>query len=138
MSKNALLEFMQNEYDGLCQKIKPSEHAYRFLTTRQDDGSPHIEIGENEYHFVSTERGLELSRRTTRSKDEILYWLISLDSFWMAVDFEFKNRVENRDSRRLIFARQIELMNKANPLWADRRQKEINAILAENPFTDDL
>lgn len=138
MSKILLLELLQNEYDQLCQKIKPSENSYRFLTTRQDDGSPHIEIGENEYHLVVTERGLELSRETLKSKDELLYLLVSQLTFWMAVEFEFKHRVENQDARRLISAKQIELINKANPLWADQTQREIAEILAKNPFMDDL
>lgn len=138
MSKFALIELLQNEYNELLQKIKPSAHQYRFLTERQDDGSPHVEIGENEYFFVTTERGLELSREKFKSKEELLYQLISLVTFWMAVDFEFKNRVENQDSRRLIFAKQIELLNKANPLWANRKQQEIAEILKENAFMDDL
>lgn len=138
MSKLALIELLQNEYNELLQKVKPSAQKYRFLTERRDDGSPHVEIGENEYHFVTTERGLELSRTIFKSKEELLYQIISLDTFWMAVDFEFKNRIENQDSRRLIFAKQIELLNKANPIWADRRQKEMAETLKENPFMDDL
>lgn len=125
MSKLALIEFLQNEYNDLLQKIKPSAHQYRFLTERQDDGSPHVEIGENEYYFVTTERGLDLSRKKFASKEELLYEMISLDTFWMAVAFEFKNRVETQDARRLIFAKQIELLNKTNPLWVSRKQLEM-------------
>jgi hypothetical protein len=52
MSKLALIEFLQNKYDELLQKIHPSSHKYRFLTERCDDGSPHVEIGENEYFLL--------------------------------------------------------------------------------------
>lgn len=64
--------------------------------------------------------------------------MILLVTFWMAVDFEFKNRVKNQDSRRLIFTKQIELLNKANLQWADRKHQEIAEILKENPFIDEL
>lgn len=132
------IDALQNEYNELLQKIRPSEHFYRFATERQDDGSPHVEIVEKEYHVVSTERGLDLSRKRFATKAEVLYDLIALDTFWMGADFEFKNRIENRDVRRLIFAKQIELLNRANPLWANRRQNEIDAILTQSPFSDDL
>lgn len=138
MSRSLLIKLLQGEYNEICQKVCVSEKPYSFLTERTDDGSPHIEISGNEYHLVVTERGLELSRQTTKSKDELLYWLISQAALGMSVSFEFSNRVEKQDSRRLIFARQIELLGKANPLWADRRQNEINEILRENPYLDDV
>jgi hypothetical protein len=95
-----------------------------------------VEIENGEYHFITTERGLELERSTTKDKDELLYWMISLSTFWMGVDFEFKNRIEEQDCRRIIFAKQIELMKRVDADWAKRKQKEIEAILAEHPYND--
>lgn len=136
MSRSLLIKLLQGEYNKICQKVRSSETPYSFMTERTDDGSPHIEISKNEYHLVATERGLELSRQTTKSKDELLYWLVSQNTFWMAVEFEFANRIETQDSRRLIFMKQNELLSKASPGWADRRQNEIAEILKENPFLD--
>ena len=127
---------LQNEYNDLSQKIKTTTSPYRFLTERSDDGTPHVEIENGEYHFITTERGLELERRTTKSKKEFLYWLISLDTFWMGVDHEFKNRIEDQDCRRIIFAKQIELMKRVDAKWAEKKQKEIEEILAKHPFND--
>jgi len=138
MSKSLLAKLLQGEYNEICQKIRASENSYSFPTERNDDGSPHIEISGNEYHIVTTERGLELSRQTTKSKEELLYWLTAQMTFGSSVSFEFSNRIENQDSRRLIFAKQIELLNKTNPLWAERRQLEIDEILRKNPYLDNL
>lgn len=140
MSEFSLLpiERLQIEYDNFCQRILPAEEPHLFLTERQNDGSPHVEIGENEYYYVVTERGSENSRRATKEKDELLYWMLSDLTFWMAVEFEVKHRMEKRDFRRMLFARQLELLNKVNPKWADKRQKKINEILLEHPFEDDL
>ncbi|MBK8147669.1 MAG: hypothetical protein IPK58_05505 [Acidobacteria bacterium] len=111
------IEELQNEYNGLLQRARPIPHVYRFLTERSDDGTPHVEIIGDEYHFVSTERGLDLFRKSFGSKDEILYEMIALDTFWMGVDFEFKNRIESLDCRRMIFAKQLELLNLIDPEW---------------------
>lgn len=138
MSKSLLFKLLQGEYNEICQKIRIAEKPYSFLTERTDDGSPHIEVSGNEYHLVTTERGLELSRRTTKSKEELLYWLTEQMTFGFSVGYEFSNRVENQDSRRLIFAKQLELLNKTNPLWAERKKLEINEILGKNPYSDDL
>lgn len=138
MSKSLLVKLLQGEFNEICQKIRIAEKPYSFLTERTDDGSPHIEISGNEYHLVTTERGLELSRQTTKSKEELLYWLTEQMTFGFSVSFEFSNRIENQDSRRLIFSKQLELLNKTNPLWAERRHLEINEILRENPYSDGL
>ncbi len=138
MSVKLLTESLQNEYDKLCQSIKPADKPYRFLTEQRNDGSPHVEINENDYHYVVTERGVENSRRTTKEPNEILYWMISDITFWMAVDFELKHRIEGRDFRRLMFAKQLELLQKAHLNWAEKRRKKIEAILTENPFVDKL
>lgn len=138
VSNTKLIELIQNEFDELCQKIKPSDKKYVFPTVRQDDGFEHLEIGEDEYHLIVTERGLELSRQTTASKDEILYWLVSSFVWGLASEFELKYRVRNQDFRRLFFAKQIEYLDKVNSFWAQRKQKEIEEILERHPFNDGL
>ena len=130
------IEELQNEYNGLLQRARPIPHVYRFLTERSDDGTPHVEIIGDEYHFVSTERGLDLFRKSFGSKDEILYEMIALDTFWTGVDFEFKNRIESLDCRRMIFAKQLELLNLIDPEWGRRRAAEIEKTLVENPYSD--
>ncbi len=138
MSEQNLIELIQAEFDELCQKIKPSETKYIFPTVRQDDGSEHLEIGRNEYHLIVTERGQENSRKKTKSKDEVLYWLVSSFVWGLAIKFELKNRIENQDFRRLFFAKQIELLEIVNENWARRKRKNLDGILEKYPFDDDL
>lgn len=132
------IEKLQTEYDNLCQKILPSEKPHLFLTERRDDGSAHVKIGENEYQIIVTERGRETSRRATKEKDEFLYWMLADLTLWMAVEFEVKHRIEKQDFRRLLFAKQLELLDKVNPKWVDKRRWEINETLQKHPFSDGL
>ena len=130
------LQQLQDEYNALCQRIKPIDGQYTLLTEREDVGVPHVEFTNGEYHYIVTERGLDLSRRSTDDANEILYWMLYDLTFWMGVDHEFKNRVEGPDGRRMMFAYWLEQMKKADQRMADRLEDDIASILAENPFSD--
>lgn len=52
-----------------AEKFRQKDTPYFFPTVRSDDGFEHLEISGNEYHLVVTERGFEISRQTTNSKD---------------------------------------------------------------------
>lgn len=127
---------LQIAYNALCQRIDPMEGEYTILTEREDVGVPHVEFENGQYHYIVTERGLDLSRRSTADIDEILYWMLYDLTFWMGSAFEFKNRVEGPDCRRMMFAHWLEQMQKADQAMADRLKLDIERILAENPFVD--
>lgn len=130
------IEEIQIEFGTLMGRMFGTEPDSRIPTARGDDGTEHLEIIDGEYHLVVTERGLELNRRTTADKNELLYWLISDWAFAGGCGFEFENRVAGRDTRRIIFAKQIEFLEKVDLDWARRRQTAIEEILAKNPFND--
>ncbi len=130
------LKKLADGYDRLCQRIEPCDHSYSFETTRLDVGSPHVEFTEGQYHYIVTERGLDLEHRSTNDMQEILYWLIYDLTFWMGVEFELKNRVEGPDARRLIFARSLLLMERADPAMAVKLQLHIEKTLGQHPYQD--
>ncbi len=136
MTMREELKTLQAEYDRLCQRVKPCEHSYTFLTERQDNGSPHVEYADGEYHYIVTERGLDLERRSTQDVNEILYWMLYDVTFWMGVAYELKSRIEGPDCRRVIFAHQLDLMKRADHPMAERLEKKIAITLAANPFID--
>ncbi len=130
------LQQLQIHYNALCQRIDPKDGEYTFLTEREDVGVPHIEFENGEYHYIVTERGIDLSRRSTPNRAEILYWMLYDLTFWMGVEFEFANRIEGTDGRRLMFAYWLEQMKKADRAMAERLEFDIAEILKENPFAD--
>lgn len=117
-----------------------SKLAYLFSVTSlpTHTGAPHIEIVGDEYHYVITERGSEFERRTTKDAEDILYWIISSDVGELAREWELKHRVENQDSRRLWFQKELELLETVNPEWAKRKQAEQKQILSKHPFSDSI
>lgn len=133
---NELLD-LQAEYNSIAQRVSPWDSGtYGILTERRDDGSSHVEFADGEYHYITTERGLDLSHQVTSSRDEMLYWLVYDLTFWLSVQFELKNRVDGQDCRRIMFAHWQKLMDRAGWQMAERLKNDIARILSENPFID--
>ena len=105
-------------------------------TSPSHDGSPYVEKIGRLFHWVVTEGGREYQRKTTVSRSELEYWLVSDVVSDLSIKYELENRVEGQDFRRIMFENRIELMNSISPEWGNRIQKEIELILKENPFND--
>ena len=102
------------------------------------DGSerPHIEVDARGYHYVTAERGHEFDRWTTSELDTLLYAVFRSVTFDMASRYELHHRVAGRDSRRLLFQRQTELISVLSPSWAERVSTEKAKLLKIFPFDD--
>jgi Immunity protein 63 len=98
----------------------------------EDGARPHIEVDSRGYHFVVEERGRELKRVTTPDLDEILYQVFRGVTQSLAQG----HRVRGEDPRREMFRRQLELLAKLNPQWAEREAERHRQILQDNPFVD--
>ena len=104
--------------------------------TSEDFARPHIEVDERFYYYVVVERGQELDRKWALSLDSLLEFIFDDITFGMAFSYELKHRIETQDCRRIGFAKQIELLERLNPRWAERKAARHQAILREHPFND--
>jgi hypothetical protein len=100
------------------------------------NGSAHVERHGAEYVYIVTERGNVLETRRTLDAEELVYWLMSNVVFDLACDFEVQHRAKGRSFRRMLFAKEIELMSQIDPSWGQRKAEEIEAILAKAPYDD--
>jgi hypothetical protein len=100
------------------------------------DGTPHLEVVNGKFDYVVTERGVEFSRKTTESVDELLYWIMKGVVSKMAMEFELNNRVHGQDSRRLYFSTMIDLLGRLRPSWRGKIKEEIEVILEGSPYVD--
>jgi hypothetical protein len=100
---------------------------------RPDEGS----FVRDGFELVFTERGMEQVERFDSLDD--LVWAVTWDmSFALAVDYEFHHRQRGVDSRRQMFARQLELLARIGPEAVARGEQRQQEILRENPFDDQL
>jgi hypothetical protein len=124
---------LRSRYSALCAKLGATRS---FQTAPQHDGSVHVEVTVDAYHYVVTERGTEFERRRTTDPDELLFWLMSDVTFNLASEYELKHRISGRDFRRLLFQKQIDLMGQLNAEWSERKRHEIQRVLAAHPYDD--
>lgn len=130
-------ESMLRRYGELLGRIGSSVGDHPVFFTRQDDGMAHLEFAaDGSATAVITDRGQTLGRKRFEDEDALLYHLVRGAIWLMAVEFELSHRVEGQDVRRVIFARDLELMSKISPEWADRRRAEIEDMLRRYPFHD--
>lgn len=100
------------------------------------DGSPHVEITESLYNYVISERGVEHSRRQTNKMDDLLYWIFSDIASTISFDYELKNRISEKDCRRLAFEHKLRLLGELNNGWKEREAAKIKLALEKSPYVD--
>jgi hypothetical protein len=140
-----------SELEAYITTMPQMEAAIRRLAARIDapdrllptfdhmvgDATPFIEQRGDGFHFVVSERGTEYERVVSADATEILALVFQGITFDMAVDYELAHRVPGADSRRLIWARQLEILEQLDSSWARRRQQETQGILKQNPYRDE-
>jgi len=101
------------------------------------DAHPYIEVDNLGFMFyIISERGQEYERKITEIIDDLLYWIFANVTFSMASDFELKNRIEDRDCRRIMFDKQEELLGLLSDNWRQKENAEHKSILKNHPFDD--
>ena len=128
---------IRKQVDLIAELISAPKNSLPTYGYSRDMAYPHIEIDKfGRLHYVVIERGQENERFTTTDLDELLYRIFDSITFSMACDYELKNRIENQDFRRIMFAKQEELLGMINPLWKHKYQTEQQRILEKHPFDD--
>jgi hypothetical protein len=123
--------------DSLAEKINAPQNVLPTYGYSDDGALPHIEVGENgERYYVVVDHGQELKREVAIDTDDLLYKIFDSVTFSMACKFEGRHRIKGQDFRRLLFARQEELLGSINKGWRLRKKEYHNEILMTHPFDD--
>jgi Immunity protein 63 len=131
------LDDIKKKVEELAVKINAPTDLLPTYGYTKDFAYPHIEVDKVGFlHYVIVERGQELDRRTTEKFDDLLYWIFANVTFSMACDYELKNRIEDKDCRRIMFDKQEELLGLLNNNWKQKEKAEHQSILNNHPFDD--
>jgi len=131
------LDEIKKKVDELALKINAPDNLLPGYGQLKYEAHPYIEMDNRGLmYFVISERGEVNERKKTDQLDDLLYWIFADVTFSMACDFELKNRIEDKDSRRLIFEKQEELLGILSNTWPQIENKEHKNILKNNPFDD--
>lgn len=128
---------IQNVTFDLAKKINAPNHLLPTFSTPRGDATPNIEVDPSGlYYYVISERGQEYERKITSDLNDLLYWIFSSVTFSMACDYELQHRIADKDGRRIIFAKQLELLGILNKEWQEKEAEEHACILTNYPFDD--
>ncbi|ERI91036.1 hypothetical protein HMPREF1982_03401 [Clostridiales bacterium oral taxon 876 str. F0540] len=117
----------------------PNHKQVSFLISFKEnkyDCMPFISIDTKGYHLKCYERGKLIQDDIMQDLDELLYRIFRDITFEEACKFELKNRLRYQDNRRLIFSKQLELLQCISDDFARRRKLELDKILQSSPFDD--
>lgn len=129
-------EEIRERVDRCARSIDAPEHYLPTYGHSEDAARPHVEVDGPVMQYVVVERGQELSRETFADVDGLLARIFKDVTFQMASHFELRNRRPNEDARRVLFAKQLELLGRLSPDWAEQQRATLNRVLLEYPFTD--
>lgn len=137
MSLLSLIQ-IKEEVLSLAKKINAPSDFLPSFGINKDFAQPEIRVDDKGYHYVIVERGTELKHQIVRDKDKLLYFTFRDITFSMACEYELNNRIEGQDFRRILFLKQLELLERINSGYFALRIKEIDDILLKNPFNDKI
>ncbi len=124
-------------YRALLARTREAVVDYPLFFSRQDDGMAHLEFhGDGSVSSIVTERGATIASTRFEDEEDLLYHLVRGAIWMMACEYEKSHRVEGQDLRRVLFARDLELMNRVSPEWGERRRAEIDDVLRRYPYRD--
>lgn len=129
------LEPVRAKVAHLAQMISARGDQLPTFGVSEGSGRPHIESFASGYYYVVAERGTEHARTPLPDAEELLYWIFRDVSFSVASEYELKHRISGQDCRRILFAKQLELLEKLNPLWRQREALRIDTILMQHPYS---
>ena len=128
---------IKKRVDELASKIDAPSNLLPSFGQQTWDAHPYIEVDSLGFMFyIISERGQEYERSMTDKIEDLLYRIFSTVTFTMACDYELKNRIEDKDCRRIMFEKQEELLGLLNNNWSQRQKDEHQSALKNHPFDD--
>lgn len=143
LTTQELASFVKEKYKGLKVSAQ-RDGIYCEIDIYFNNGTPnniegtYVYSDEIGYHFVFTERGKISLHKITDDLFEISYWIYADQIFKMSLKYATKHRKNNQDFRRVLFAREIELLSEIGENYKKRGEIAIDEILKIAPYNDNL
>jgi hypothetical protein len=126
---------IQNRVNQMGLMINAPEQYLQLHNRAIGDGTPYVMV-DDQYNYITSERGVLISKEETLDLEELLYWIFEDVTSIMAGKYELNNRQQDADTRRLRFQEQIRLMDVLNNNWGEKTKNRLDKILANNPYED--
>ena len=88
------------------------------------------------YHILFTEKGKVREDKVTLEKEEVLWNVVEIFSFDIAMEYAMNNREKGKDFRRALFKKELEIYSLFGEKFEIRKKIEFDEILKKNPYND--
>ena len=88
------------------------------------------------YRYITAERGTIYRDEGAADLHRFLYYPLQDITHYIAGQYELDHRQPDQDFRRILFAKQLELLAAAHPDYAAWRKAEIDTVLQQHPYRD--
>lgn len=130
------LDEIRSKVSELAAKIAVPDEMLPSYGLMKWDSHPYIELDHLGRIFYSVSERGHKQEKSAIDLDHLLYMIFDAITHQMAFDYELRNRIEDKDSRRIAFAKQEELLGMLNRKWQERKIEDHSNILFSFPFDD--
>ena len=130
---------LEKEIKGRIANVMPNLELKQVKFCVGTDSSPegtYIYMENDKYYYVFTEKGKIREKKELVTEEEVLWYVLELVLFNVAMDYAIKNRKKGEDFRRILFKKEIELYSRFGENFKVRKVEAINRILESNPYID--
>ena len=130
---------LEKEIKGRIANVMPNLELKQIKFCIGTDSSPegmYIYMENDKYYYVFTEKGKIREKKELVTEEEVLWYVLELVLFNVAMDYAIKNRKKGEDFRRILFKKEIELYSRFGENFKVRKVEAINRILESNPYID--
>jgi hypothetical protein len=131
------LNWIKREIEEIARVIDAPIHELLTFNISRDDGTPCIQIERDIIYYFARDRAVVCMHKQTTNRMDLYYWVFQDVTSAMSSKFAVRNAKTPTNFRRVLFEHQLELLGKINPIWASKRQQEIDEILESYPYNDE-
>lgn len=130
---------LEKEIKGRIANVMPNLELKQIKFCVGTDSSPegaYIYMENDKYYYVFTEKGKIREKKELVTEEDVLWYVLEVVLFNVAMDYAIKNRKKGEDFRRILFKKEIELYSRFGENFKMRKVEAINRILECNPYID--
>lgn len=116
--------YIKKRMKALGDRINLSPTDYPDLRKTDAWGGTYLKVKGFKVYYIVMERGKEIDRIGFDRLDDALYKVFDEITFTLAATCDEAKKAPNNEYRKIVFARQLELLEKINPKYADSKRRE--------------
>lgn len=130
-----LEKYVKNQIEEKLDNVDWKNIKFEEGSNNSVEGT-YIFAKEKKYHILFAEKGRIREDKITTDEKVVITSVLDIISFDIAMNFAINNREKNKDFRRKLFEKEVEIYALFGEEFRNAKKREIDLILKENPFND--